>query len=120
MSQTAADVYELARDYLIAWKDGDWDKLRRTLAPDVRLEDPTLGLVTGAEAHVALYRDHIRFPALDEVVLLRLLSNADAAIACYDVYLSGRRHTVFDQISVENGLITRILSATANWPPIDR
>jgi ketosteroid isomerase-like protein len=115
MTQTAEDVYECVRRYLVAWKEGDWEKLHQTLAENIRFQEPAMGTVEGVDAHIELYREHRRFPNLDEMVLLKLLSDVDGAIASYDVYLSGRRHTVFDQFSVEAGRITLVISVKGEW-----
>jgi hypothetical protein len=112
---TSEDVYDCVRRYIVSWKDGHWDDLRALLAPEVRLEGPTIGTVEGIDAHVALYREHRRFPKLDELVLLGLYADAEGAIASYDVYLSGKRNTVFDQFRVSEGKITRILSVQGEW-----
>ena len=111
-------VARLAHRYFWGWQEGDWPRLRETLASDVVFEHPATGKIEGVDAHVALYSGSERFPDLTGVALRTTAHSEDVAFVSYDVYLGHwRTVTVIDQLSVRNGRIVRVLSVTSEWPP---
>lgn len=115
MTATAAD---LAHQYFWGWQEAEWDKVRATLAPAVVFEDPRIGRIEGADAHMALYTERRRFPDCTGVAVRSTAHSADVAFISYDVYLGHtRKVTVVDQLSVREGKVVYILSVTSEWPP---
>ena len=111
----SGDVYQCAHQYFFSWKTGDWDRLRAALAPEVRFEAPGERVLEGADALVAWYREHARFPRLDNVTLRTLVSGEDEAIVAFDVFFDDRHATVFDLLRVRAGRIVHVLTAAAYW-----
>jgi hypothetical protein len=118
MSQAPEDVYRVARDYFAAWRNGDWNRLRGFLAPEVVLESPRLGRVVGIDAHLRLYREERRFPGIRGLQPGPIVHGPDMAVVIYDVYLGAeqKRATVFDRIYVRDRLIVHVLSVMEEWP----
>ena len=117
MTTKAEIVEHLLLHYFYGWQEGDWDKLRGTLAATVLFEQPGAQSVEGADAHVAMYADRMRFPDLSGIALRRMAFNDDVAFVSYDAYLGDRRTiTVVDQLSVRDGQIVHVLSVSSEWP----
>ena len=108
---TAQATFQVVRDYWYGMIEGDRARARALLADDVVFEGPEVGLVRGADAHLALSGVERRFPGLQGFAPRAESYSADDGFRAYEVYTDGRApETVIDQFRVVDGKIAHVLS----------